>query len=277
MLDRRFQPVPIGAVGEICIAGPCVGRGYLYKPGLTAERFVADPFQPGGRMYRSGDLARWLPDGRLDFAGRADQQVKFHGQRVEPAQIEAVLNSHPNVQRAVVCAKARDNGDRILVAYLIASGELPSASELRTFLRQQVPEYLVPQAFVWVPVFPLNSSGKTDYRALPMPTADDFGHRPRYQAPATLAERTLAKIWSEALSVPRIGRNDDFRELGGHSLMAIRIAARIRPAFGVEICVADLLDGPRTLADLAGELQRRQLESVHNDEFRSILREYGAL
>lgn len=277
VLDRRFQPVPIGVVGEICIAGPCVGRGYLHKPALTAERFVADPFQAGGRMYRSGDLARWLPDGRLDFAGRADQQIKLHGQRVEPAQIEAVLNTHPDVQRAVVCAKARDNGDWILVAYLMAPDHLPSPSELRTFLRQQVPEYLVPQAFVRVPAFPRNSSGKTDYHALPMPAADDFGHRPRYQAPATLAERTLAKIWSEALNVPDIGRNDDFRELGGHSLMAIRIAARIRPAFGVEICVGDLLDGPSTLADLAGELQRRQLASLGNDELRSILREIGAI
>jgi amino acid adenylation domain-containing protein len=277
LLDHRFQPVPVGAVGEICIAGPCVGRGYLHKPGLTAERFVADPFQRGGRMYRSGDLASWLPDGRLDFAGRADQQVKLHGQRVEPAQIEAMLNTHPTVQRAVVCAKERASGDRILVAYLIASTELPSASELRTFLRQRLPEYLVPQAFVQVPVFPLNSSGKTDYRALPMPAAEDFGRRPQYQAPATLAERTLAKIWSEALNVPDIGRDDDFRELGGHSLMAIRIAARIRPAFGVEICVGDLLDGPRTLADLAEELRRRQLESVGNDELRGILRELGAI
>jgi amino acid adenylation domain-containing protein len=277
VLDGRLQPVPVGVVGEICIAGPGVGRGYLHSPGLTALRFVADPLQRGGRMYRSGDLARWLPDGKLDFAGRADQQLKFHGQRVEPGQIEAVLKTHPNVRTAVVSARAREDGDRILVAYLIPSGELPSASELRTFLRQQVPEYLVPQAFVGVTALPLNASGKTDYRALPMPAAQDFGHRPRYQAPATLAERTLAQIWSEALDVPDVGRDDDFRELGGHSLMAIRIAARIRPAFGVEMCVGELLDGPHTLAGLAEELQRRQLASVGDDELRSILREIGAI
>jgi amino acid adenylation domain-containing protein len=277
LLDRRCQPVPIGAVGEVCIAGACLGRGYLYSPGLTAQRFVADPFGPGGRMYRSGDLARWLPDGRLDFIGRADHQVKFHGQRVEPGQIEAVLNTHQNVRTAVVSARVREDGDRILVAYLVPSGELPSASELRAFLRRQVPEYLVPQAFVRLEAIPLNANGKTDYRALPMPAADDFGDRPRYQAPATLAERTLAGIWSEALNVADIGRDDDFRELGGHSLMAIRIAARIRPAFGVEMCVGDLLDGPSTLAELAGELQRRQLASVREDELRGILRDLGAI
>jgi amino acid adenylation domain-containing protein len=277
VLDRLCQSVPVGAVGEICIAGPCLGRGYLHSPGLTAQRFVADPFQRGGRMYRSGDLARWLPDGRLDFVGRADQQVKFHGQRVEPGQIEAVLNTHPNVQTAVVSARGREDGDRTLVAYLVPSGELPPASELRTFLRRQVPEYLVPQAFVCLASIPLNSNGKTDYRALPVPEAGDFGDRPQYQAPATLAEQMLAEIWSEALNVPDIGRDDDFRELGGHSLMAIRIAARIRPAFGVEMCVGDLLDGPGTLAELAGELQRRQLASLRGDELRRILREIGAI
>jgi phosphopantetheine binding protein/AMP-binding enzyme len=277
LLDGRLQLVPIGAVGEIFIAGPGVGRGYLHHPGLTAERFVADPFVPGGRMYRSGDLARWLPDGRLDFAGRVDQQLKIRGQRVEPGQIEAVLVTQPDVSAAVVSARTRADGDRMLVAYLVGTDDLPSASELRAFLRQRVPEYLVPQAFVRIDQIPLNLNGKTDYRALPPPAAGDFGDRPRYQSPVTLAEQTLAEIWSEALNVPDVGRNDEFRELGGHSLLAIRIAARIRPAFGVDVCVGDLLDGRRTLADLAEELQQRQLASTTDDELRAIMRELGAI
>jgi amino acid adenylation domain-containing protein len=277
LLDELGGPVPIGVPGELYISGVCLARGYLGRPGLTAERFVADPFHPGERMYRSGDLARWLPDGRLQFLGRVDHQVKIRGQRVEPGGVEAILATHPALAASVVVARDQPNGDRILVAYLVARATPPAAAELRALLHERLPEYMVPQAFVFLAGLPLNSSGKVDRGALPDPRAAPAVVPGSYRRPSTAAERMLADIWSAVLDVQRVGCDDAFRDLGGHSLMATQMVARIKASFGLELSVAELLDRHWTLAELAGELQRRQLAQADPDELRALLQRIEAL
>jgi amino acid adenylation domain-containing protein len=247
LLDRGWEPVPVGVPGELCIGGPAVARGYLGRPGLTADRFVPDPFagEPGARMYRSGDRVRWRADGLLEFVGRVDFQLKVRGFRVEPGEVEAVLASHPRVRAALVLGDRDGAGAARLVAYALSDA---ASGELRDFLRARLPEYMVPAAIVPLDAFPLTAHGKTDRRALA--ALAEPGSAAAYAAPRTPAEERLAAIWAEVLGTERVGVHDDFFALGGHSLLAMRIVSRAREALGVEIPVRALFEAP-TVAGLA--------------------------
>ncbi|RKI67440.1 amino acid adenylation domain-containing protein, partial [Corallococcus sp. AB049A] len=246
VLDARQRLVPIGMPGELCFAGESVTRGYLGRPDLTAERFMPDPFstEPGARLYRTGDKGRWRPDGTLEFMGRLDFQVKLRGYRIELGEIEATLRTHPAVEDAA--ALVRD--DR-LVAYVVTDGD---TEVLREHLRRHLPEYMVPSAYVTLPVLPLTPNGKLDRKALPAPEAQLRSAR-AYEAPASPAEVALATLWEELLGVPVVGRNDHFFDLGGHSLLATQLVSRIRARFGVDVGVRALFESP-TLAALAQRL-----------------------
>ncbi|HET7461733.1 MAG TPA: amino acid adenylation domain-containing protein, partial [Longimicrobium sp.] len=250
VLDALGEPVPAGVAGEICIGGAGTARGYLGRPLLTADRFVADPFagEPGARMYRTGDLGRWRADGTLEFLGRGDGQVKIRGYRIEPGEIEARLAEHPEVREAVVVAREDAPGEKRLVAYL-AGGEGAGAEVLRAHLRETLPEYMVPAAYVRLEGLPRTPNGKVDHRALPAPEGDAFATR-AYEPAAGDVEELLAGIWAEVLGVERVGRRDDFFELGGHSLLAVQVISRVRQLFGVEVALGELFTRP-VLKDFA--------------------------
>ncbi|HVG43654.1 MAG TPA: amino acid adenylation domain-containing protein, partial [Longimicrobium sp.] len=251
LLDRHFRAVPLGAAGEVCIGGPAVARGYLGRPGLTAERFVPDPFgEPGARLYRSGDRARWRAEGELEFAGRVDFQVKIRGFRVEPGEVEAVLRARPGVREATVVVREDVPGEKRLVAYVVGEVE---AEALREHLRRTLPEYMVPSAFVFLDALPLTPNGKLDRKALPAPEL--ASPEEAYVAPRTPAEEVLAGIWAEVLRLERVGAEDSFFDLGGHSLLATRVAARVLQAFGVELPLRAVFERP-VLSGLAAEIER---------------------
>jgi len=259
VLDAHLQPVPIGATGELYVAGHGVSRGYLKRPGLTSQRFVADPFgRPGTRMYRTGDRACWDADGQLHFLGRADEQVKIHGLRIELGEIEAALLSHPGVSQAAVVAWPNGSGGSRLAAYATTTEEGPSASDLRAHLRRGLPAHMSPSSLLILESLPLTPSGKLNRRGLPEPQAA-AGAR-EYLAPRTATEEALARIWSDLLEVERVGVHDSFFELGGHSLMAMRVAARVRDEFGVELPLRAFFDSPRldSLAELLSALSELQ-------------------
>ncbi|TCP57971.1 amino acid adenylation domain-containing protein [Tumebacillus sp. BK434] len=246
VLDAQLRPVPALALGELHIGGAGLARGYHNRPDLTAEKFVTHP-ESGERLYKTGDLARFLPDGTLEYAGRLDHQVKIRGFRIELGEIEAVLKEHPDVRDAVVTAR-EEHGDQRLIAYLIAAAA-PNA-DLRGFVKQKLPEYMVPAAFVLLDAFPLLPNGKVDLKSLPAPTLGQTTSATPYIAPATPTEEKLAALWSDVLGVERIGTADNFFERGGHSLMAMQIVTRVRRQFSVELPVARLFETP-TIAQLA--------------------------
>jgi amino acid adenylation domain-containing protein len=250
VLDAHLRPVPVGVPGELFIAGEALARGYLNRPALTAERFLCDPFSPtpGARMYRTGDKARWQEDGTLEYLGRTDFQVKLRGFRIELGEIEAALARHPSVRDTVVVVREDSPGDKRLVAYFTPRAATPEVAELRAFLKEQLPEYMVPAAFVALEALPLTSNGKVDRRALPAPDASL--QAATYEAPATPTEERLAALWAEVLRVEKVGRHDDFFALGGHSLLATQVVARVRKAFEVELSVRALFEAP-ALAALA--------------------------
>jgi amino acid adenylation domain-containing protein len=279
VLDRSMKPVPAGVPGEVFIAGPQVARGYRGRPGLTGERFIADPFAADGtRMYRSGDRARWLPDGQLDFVGRADSQVKVRGFRIEPGEIEAVLTDHPQIRTAVVAAFG-DVEDRRLVAYLVPADQtagIPSVSELRKYAARWLPAFMIPPTFVELAALPLSPNGKLDRTALPEPD----GERPELEefVPASGdAEEALARLWVEVLGVDRVGATDNFFELGGHSLLATQVTSRIREAFELEIPLSALFDHPtvRGLAAVVEELIWYEIDHMPEDEAVQSLDSYA--
>ncbi|MBV9057931.1 MAG: amino acid adenylation domain-containing protein, partial [Pseudonocardiales bacterium] len=254
VLDAALHPVPVGTVGELYVAGHGLARGYLDRPGLTSQRFLANPFgNPGSRMYRTGDLARWSPDGQLEFAGRADQQVKIRGFRIETGEVEAVLRRHPDVGDVAVIAREDQPGHQRLVAYLArANGAVPAPDELRALVASALPEYMVPAAFVVLDRLPVSANGKLDRRALPAPEVSVTGHD-GYVAPRTAAERALAGIWASVLGVERVGVEDDFLGLGGDSILSFRALSLIREVFGFELPSRALFD-TRTIAELAALL-----------------------
>jgi amino acid adenylation domain-containing protein/non-ribosomal peptide synthase protein (TIGR01720 family) len=229
ILDRQFRPTPIGVAGELHIGGRGVARGYINRPDLTAEKFVANPFsdEPGGRLYKTGDRARYWPDGRIEFLGRIDDQVKIRGYRVEPAEIEVALRGHAAVASCVVVARQDEPGDIKLVAYLVSvDRQTAGVDDLRSFLKDRLPEYMIPSAFVFLDRLPLSPNGKVDRRALPVPDYAPATRERRLVGPRTEAEAILARIWSAVLGIDRIGVDDNFFELGGDSILSIQIIAR---------------------------------------------------
>ncbi|WP_338910436.1 non-ribosomal peptide synthase/polyketide synthase [Mycetohabitans rhizoxinica] len=251
VLDRQFKPLSPGVTGELYIAGAGLARGYFNQPALSAERFVANPFGHGERLYRTGDLGRWRVDGRLDYVGRIDDQIKLRGQRVEPGEIEACLAQHPQVRDAVVLARG-DGEDTRLVAYVVAESDAPLASTLHAHVAARLPDYMVPAAFVRLNAFPLTPNGKLDRRALPAPDADALA-RQAYEVPQGELETTLAEIWAELLGVERVGRHDSFFALGGHSLLAVQLLNRIA-GLGADVPLATLFASP-TLAAFAAAVE----------------------
>jgi amino acid adenylation domain-containing protein len=250
LLDAGLRPVPRGEVGELYVGGDAVARGYVERPGLTAERFIPNPFtqEPGGRLYRTGDLGRELPGGDIEFLGRADHQVKIRGIRVEPGEVEQVLASHPGVREGVVTAREDGHGQKFLVAYVVPRSPPPSAAVLRDFIRKLLPDPLVPAAFVLLEALPLTATGKVDRLALPAPERNRRELLQAYAAPRTPEEEGLAALFGEVLGLGQVGLHDDFFELGGSSLSATALVARLRRAFRVELPVRAIFEHPTVAA-----------------------------
>jgi amino acid adenylation domain-containing protein/thioester reductase-like protein len=263
LLDSRLQPVPAGVSGEIYIGGVCLAREYLNCAELTAERFIHNPFSqnPEERLYKTGDLARYLSDSNIEYLGRIDQQVKIRGFRIEPGEIEGLLEQHPQVREAVVMTRENPLGDKCLVAYITPlatvshAGELAGsfARNLRQFVRSQLPDYMVPSAFVVLEEFLLTPSGKVDRRALPIPQWTRVSEE-TYVAPRTIVETKLAQVWSQLLSIEKIGIYDNFCELGGNSLLAIQLVYRVSEAFNQELPLENFLEKP-TIAGMAETIE----------------------
>jgi amino acid adenylation domain-containing protein len=292
VLDRHLQPVPIGVPGELHVGGVGLARGYWKRPELTADRFIHDLFTPSppfplsegdteavdARLYKTGDLVRWRADGQLEFLGRLDHQVKLRGFRIELGEIEAVLGRHSQVQDGVVIVREDRPGDKRLVAYLVpVPGALPSVGELKSYLRQTLPEYMLPSAFVMLERLPLSPSGKVDRRALPAPERGDLERERAYVAPRNEVEAGLAEMCRELLGLERVGVDDSFFELGGHSLLATQFISRVREAFGVELPLRTLFERP-SVADLAESIQAAKASSPGDmDQIAALLEMVGQL
>ncbi|MBW7967170.1 amino acid adenylation domain-containing protein [Bradyrhizobium sp. BR 10261] len=258
ILNDALIPVQSGEVGHIFILGAGLARGYVQRPDLTAERFLPNPFGVGERLYRTGDLGRFRADGELEFLGRTDQQVKIRGNRIELGEVEAVMLSHVAVNRSVVDVR-EDRLERRLVAYLVLDGgyPAPSSADLREFCRSRLPDYMVPSAFVVLPSLPLTPNGKLDRRALPPP---DY-HKEQFVPPRTPLEVAVARIWAEVLGIDRVGANDNFFDLGGHSLSAMRIAARLHTDLGIQIELRALFEA-NCLRDFTREIARTSADPL---------------
>ncbi|MDQ2741200.1 MAG: non-ribosomal peptide synthetase [Chloroflexota bacterium] len=276
LLDGQMQRVTTGEPGELYIGGAGVARGYLNRPALTAERFISNPFSavPGDQLYKTGDRAYSLPDGRLAFIGRADDQIKLRGCRIEPGEIVAALNQHAGVQASAVVAREETPGDPRLVAYLVLSaGAEPSAAALREHLATRLPDYMVPSTLVCLPALPLNASGKVDRASLPAPDETNILPASDRDAPRTPLEERVAAILAELLEVERVGVHDNFFLLGGHSLLATQVIMWVNATFGVELPMRVLFDAP-TVARLAAEIERRIiacLEPISEDDVQRVL------
>ena len=257
VFDEHLRPVPVGVPGGLYIGGCGLARGYLDQPALTAERFIPDPFssESGARLYQTGDLARFRPDGSVEFLGRSDQQVKIRGFRVEPGEVEALLSAHPLVTQAAVVVREDAPADRRLVAYFVTNdGQTSGATELRRHLAARLPAYMVPSAFVQLDVLPLNANGKVDRKALPPPDEGRPELETKFVAPRSAVERRLAGFYAEVLGLQAVGVEDDFFELGGHSLHATQVISRVRDCFNVELPLSQFFE-TGTLADLARRVE----------------------
>jgi amino acid adenylation domain-containing protein len=262
LLDRYLQPVPVGVTGEVYVGGAGVARGYVNRPELTEERFIADPFSdtPGARLYKSGDLARFLADGEVEYLGRIDNQVKIRGFRVELGEIEAALGEHPDVEKAVVTVRGDQGGDKRIVAYVIGRPEQPPRSAvLRQFLTERLPGYMVPAVFLSLGDLPLTNNGKIDYGALPSPDTVRSGADGALVPPRDEVERKLVRLWEKVLGVRPIGVQDNFFDLGGHSVLAVHLMAAIEQAFDHRLPLATLFQNPTV--ERLGELLRTQTSS----------------
>ncbi len=263
ILDPFMEPAPFGVTGELYIGGVGVARGYLERPDLTAEKFVPDPFgsQPGARLYRTGDLARMLPDGKIEFVGRIDFQVKIRGFRIELGEIEVALARHPALRQVIVLAREDKSGNKRLVAYAVPeSNQPPAIAELKNFLRESMPDYMVPSAFVFLDKIPLTRNGKIDRRALPEPELSRADMELDYVAPRNQTEEIIALIFSDVLNVKQVGALDNFFELGGHSLIATQIISRIRDRLSVELPLRDLFQSP-TVEGLAAAAEKARFKA----------------
>ncbi|MEG3890348.1 amino acid adenylation domain-containing protein [Microcoleus sp. Z1_A1] len=279
ILDSYLQPVPIGVAGELYIGGENLGRGYLNRPELTAEKFIRNPFdtQAKTRLYKTGDLARYLPDGNIEFIGRIDGQVKIRGFRIELGEIEAVLGQHPDIAQAVVVAREDAPGEKRLAAYLISNQkQAPTHKEFRNFLTSKLPEYMVPSAFVTLKSLPLTSNGKIDRRSLPAPDEMRSELTENFVAPRTNIEEVLAAIWAEVLKIEKVGIYDNFFELGGHSLLATQVISRVRQAFQVELPLHRLFESA-TVADFAVAIAQKQVEQSDSEMLAQVLADLDQL
>lgn len=258
LLDKRLHPTPVGVPGELHIGGVNLARHYGQRPALTAAKFIPDPFgPPGTRLYKTGDLARYWPDGTIEYLGRVDHQVKIRGFRIEPGEIEARLNQHPQIAASLVLVHKESPGNEQLLAYLvITQSPPPTITELRHFLQVKLPDYMIPAAFIYLDAFPLLPNGKIDRRALPAPDHARPDLAAGYTPPVTPIEETLADIWSGILGIDHIGIHDNFFELGGNSLLAVRLTARIQKQFDITIPLANLFQGA-TIESLARILERQ--------------------
>lgn len=277
ILDPMQRPVPIGASGELWIGGDGLARGYLKRPELTSEKFVPDPFssRSGQRMYRTGDLARYRPDGIVECLGRADHQVKIRGFRIELGEIETVLAQQARVRSAVVVAHEEPSGDKRLVAYLIAEQPHPTVGDLRSGLKQQLPEYMVPSVFVFLEAFPLTPNGKVDRKALPAPVVERAVLDTVYEAPRNVAEEKIATIWKDVLRVERVGVNDNFFDLGGHSLLLVKVHSQLRQVFSRDIPIVEMFRHT-TVGALAKFVSQEPEQAPNFDEAQDRARKLQA-
>ena len=249
LLDSYLNKVPIGVTGEICITGPSLARGYLNRPTLTAEKFINNPFIPEERLYKTGDLGRFLPDGNIEFIGRIDHLVKIRGFRIELGEIETVLGQHPQIQQVLAIALEDTRGDKYIAAYVTNDSENLTTKEIREFLKQRLPEYMLPSAYIILKAFPLTSNGKIDRRALKAPNLEELRQN-TFVAPRNPTEEIIASIIANVLGLEQIGIHDNFFELGGHSLLATRVVSKLSEAFTTEIPLRRLFESP-TVAELA--------------------------
>lgn len=276
VLDQFMNPVPIGIYGELFIGGAGLAHGYLNRPGLTAEKFIPDSFgrEPGARMYRTGDLVRYREDGSLEFGGRLDHQVKVRGFRIELGEVEAAMSRHQSVRTVVVAAREVREGEQRLVAYLVGNQKsLPTASEWRTFLVQRLPEYMIPSLFVSLEELPLLPNGKVNRAALPVPDASRPELRREFVAPENPTQARLVELYMNVLALDKVGIHDDFFELGGDSILATRLASRVRRVFEVEMPLRELFWQP-TVFELAAMIEKlviEQLESLSEEEAEQLL------
>ena len=284
LLDRHLQPVPVGVPGELHIGGVGLARGYLNRPELTAEKFIPNPFENSkfkiqsskfNRLYKTGDLARYLPDGTIEFLGRIDNQVKIRGFRIELGEIEAVLVKHPMVREVVVLAREEGSGEKQLVGYIVPNDAgIPTTDELRSYLKEQLPEYMVPSIFVLLEALPLLPNGKVDRRALPAPE----GVRPTlaaaYEAPRSEVERAIATVWREVLHLEKVGINDNFFDLGGHSLLIVQVNSKLRESFNCNLSIVELFQNPtiNAIAQYISQNPERQssLRPIHDRAKKQI-------
>ena len=276
ILDEHMREVPFGEAGEICIGGVGLARGYRNRPDLTGERFVANPFdsESGSRLYKTGDLGRFLPNGEIVFLGRIDEQLKIRGYRIEPAEVVKVLDEHPSVCASAVVGQELDDGNKRLVAYFVpASDRQPTHTELCNFIAGRLPEYMVPAAFVMLDALPLNSSGKVDRASLPLPTTDNMLRDGKFVAPRGPIEERVAATLAALLDLGQVSVEDNFFLLGGHSLLGTQLIARLRDAFGVEISLRSLFDAPTVahLSRVVESLIMAKIEAMSDDDAQRLV------
>ena len=282
LVDSHLQMVPIGVPGELCIGGASLARSYFNRPELTAEKFIPHPFSGvrGSRLYRSGDLARYLPNGDIEFLGRIDHQVKIRGFRIELGEIEAALRQHPGIREAVVLAREDAPGEKYLVGYLVPiDTAVPKFSELRAFLKKNLPDYMVPSAYVTLTVLPLTPNGKLDRRALPAPQGLHPELEAAYVKPTNEVERSIAGLWQEILKLERVGIDDNFFDLGGHSLLLVQLRDRLKRMFDREVSFIEMFEYPTVsaLARFLSQDNNRHTTSLGNDEEAEPIAESKAL
>ncbi|TCP59165.1 amino acid adenylation domain-containing protein [Tumebacillus sp. BK434] len=258
VLDPYMRPVPVGVGGEVYVGGDCLARGYLNREELTAEKFIPDPFsgRPGARLYQTGDIARWLPDGNLEYMGRADDQVKIRGFRVEPGEITAVLGKHPDLKEVAVLAREDQPGNKRLVAYVVPQepDRAPTIAEMSAYILETLPKHMVPSAFVVMEKLPLTHNGKLERKALPVPEQVRSGLDADYKAPRTPVEEIVTGMWAQVLGFEQVGIDDNFFELGGHSLLATQVVTRMRNTFKIDLPVRTIFQTP-TVAQLAEKIE----------------------